>query len=533
MTFRTLTDTLYRPALSGKLDVEITSIAYDSRKVQPGTLFVALRGSQADGHKYISAALAAGAVAVIAEQAPPSTGADTAWAHVADSRLALAKLAAVFHGQPQEKLALGGVTGTNGKSTTACIIRHLLNKALLRCGLLGTMFYDLGRGRPTPATHTTPESLELFGYLSEMSGNGCKAAAMEVSSHALHQHRVAGISWKAAVFTNLTQDHLDYHGTMQAYFEAKTLLFETVAAQKSGKMIINGDDLYGKQLIKRFENTGRVISYGFGANNDLRALNVRYDTLGTQFELNAKGRQYLVRMPLIGDFNVYNALGAVAAADAMGVNFREALNNLKTVPQVPGRMERVSEEGKIRLHVYVDYAHTPDALVKALATLRTLKPNRIITVFGCGGDRDRTKRPLMARAAEEGSDICILTSDNPRHEDPEQIIADAKKGFYGKSNTAIADRQLAIKSAIMNAKEGDIVLIAGKGHEDYQDIKGVKWPFDDRRWAAGYWRARNEVSAQERLDRQREHEEKSTDRMFREWEDRMRQGRYDDEERWG
>jgi UDP-N-acetylmuramoyl-L-alanyl-D-glutamate--2,6-diaminopimelate ligase len=529
MTFRTLTDCLYRPVLSGKLDTEITGIAYDSRKVQPGYVFVALRGGKADGHKFIDTALAGGAVAIVAEQSSPSSGAEVPWAHVPDSRLALAKMASQLYGQPQEQLAMVGVTGTNGKSTTACIVRHLLNRALMRCGLLGTMFYDLGEGKPQPATHTTPESLELFGYLNEMRANGCRAAAMEVSSHALHQHRVAGIPWKAAIFTNLTQDHLDYHGTMQAYFEAKSMLFETVAAQKLGRMIINGDDIYGKQLIKKYESTGKVVTYGFGANNDLRAVNVRYDMLGTQFELNAKGRQFLVRTPLIGDFNVYNALAALAAADAAGANFREAVNQLKTVPQVPGRLERVSEEGKIRLHVYVDYAHTPDALEKVLATLRAMKPSRIITVFGCGGDRDRTKRPLMARAAEEGSDICILTSDNPRSEDPEQIIADAKKGFYGKSNTSIVDRQLAIKSAIMNAKEGDIVLVAGKGHEDYQEINGVKHPFDDRRWAAGYWRARNEAKAEARLERERIAEEAKMDRAFREWEDKMRSGRYEDD----
>jgi UDP-N-acetylmuramoyl-L-alanyl-D-glutamate--2,6-diaminopimelate ligase len=527
MTFRQLTDSLYRPAMSGSLDVEVKGVAYDSRKVQPGFLFVAMRGSKLDGHKYIDTALAAGAVAVIAETAPPSERAEIAWAHVADARLALAQVAAVFHMAPQEQLIISGVTGTNGKSTTACIIRHLLNKALVRCGLLGTMFYDLGRGKPSTASHTTPESLELFGYLQQMLSNGCRAATMEVSSHSLDQHRVHGIPWRAAVFTNLTQDHLDYHGTMEAYFAAKSKLFETVAAQKQGKMIINGDDLYGKLLIKKYEGTQRVVTYGFGANCDLRAVNVRYDMLGTQFELNAKGRQFLVRTPLIGDFNVYNVLAALGAADAMGTNFREAVNHLKTVPQVPGRLERVSEEGKSRMHVYVDYAHTPDALKNVLSTLRSLKPVRLISVFGCGGDRDRLKRPLMARAAEEGSDICILTSDNPRTEDPEQIIADAKKGFLGKAYTTIVDRQQAIKTAIMNAKEGDVVLIAGKGHEDYQEIHGVKHPFDDRRWAAGYWRARNDARAEAKLEANKQQE---LERMFNEWEQRMKAGRYDDQE---
>jgi UDP-N-acetylmuramoyl-L-alanyl-D-glutamate--2,6-diaminopimelate ligase len=527
MNFRALVDPLYRPALSGNLDTPVTGLTYDSRKVGPGVVFVALRGTSVDGHKFIPTALASGAAGVIAEDAPPSAGADVAWAHVPDARLALAKVAAAFHHEPQDRLIMGGVTGTNGKSTTACIMRHLLNKALVRCGLIGTMFYDLGRGQPTPATHTTPESLELFGFLETMADNGCRAAALEVSSHALHQHRVHGIPWKAAIFTNLTQDHLDYHATMEAYFAAKTILFETVAQQKSGRMIINGDDMYGKQLIKKFEHTGRVVSYGFGANSDLRAENVRYDTLGTQFELTAKGRQFLVRTPLIGDFNVYNTLAALAGADAMGANFREAITHLKSVPQVPGRLERVSEEGKSRMHVYVDYAHTPDALKNVLSTVRGMKPARIITVFGCGGDRDRQKRPLMARAAEEGSDICILTSDNPRTEDPEQIIADAKKGFLGKAYTTIADRQQAIKTAILNAKEGDVVLVAGKGHEDYQDIMGVKHPFDDRRWAAGYWRARNDARADAKVEAERQYD---TERAFREWEQRMRAGRYEEDQ---
>jgi UDP-N-acetylmuramoyl-L-alanyl-D-glutamate--2,6-diaminopimelate ligase len=527
MTFRSLIDPLYRPATSGQLDVKVTGIAYDSRKVQPGSVFVALRGSAADGHKYIPTALKAGAVGVIAEEAPPSTGADIPWAHVADTRLALAKVAAAFYQMPQEQLVMGGVTGTNGKSTTVCIMRHLLNHALMRCGLIGTMFYDLGQDRTIPASHTTPESLELFSYLRQMQDSGYRAAVMEVSSHALHQHRVHGIPWKAAVFTNLTQDHLDYHGSMDAYFAAKTQLFETVAQQKTGKMIINGDDIYGKLLIKKYALTERVVTYGFGANNDIRAEAVRYDMLGTQFTLNAKGRQFLVRTPLIGDFNVYNALAALAAVDAMGANFREAITHLKTLPQVPGRLERVSEEGKSRMHVYVDYAHTPDALKNMLSTVRGLKPERIITVFGCGGDRDRMKRPLMARAAEEGSDICILTSDNPRTEDPEQIISDAKKGFLGKNYTTISDRQLAIKTAILNAKEGDVVVVAGKGHEDYQDIQGVKYPFDDRRWAAGYWRARNDARAEAKVEAGKKAD---MDRAFREWEQRMKAGRYDDSE---
>ncbi len=246
-------------------------------------------------------------------------------------------------------------------------------------------------------------------------------------------------------------------------------------------MIINADDAWGRKLITRFESTGRVTRFGFGIGNDFRAANVRYDLTGTTFELEAGGRSFLVRLPLIGDFNVANALAVIAAVHALGLNLRESIDHLKGAPQVPGRLERVSEGG--RFQVFVDYAHTPDALVNVLRTLRALKPGRIITVFGCGGDRDRTKRPKMARAAEEGSDICVLTSDNPRSEDPLAIMADAKKGFVRTGHLEIADRKEAIRTAIAGAGDGDIVLIAGKGHETYQEVHGRRSPFDDRRIA--------------------------------------------------
>jgi UDP-N-acetylmuramoyl-L-alanyl-D-glutamate--2,6-diaminopimelate ligase len=289
------------------------------------------------------------------------------------------------------------------------------------------------------------------------------------------------LPFSAAVFTNLTQDHLDYHQSMEEYFAVKSRLFEMIAAQPRGQMIINSDDAWGRKLIQRFEDTGRVTKFGYGVHADFRAVNVRYDFTGTSFELEVNGRAFLVRSPLIGDFNVYNALGALAAAHALCLNLRESVTNLKNAPQVPGRLERVTENAT-RFQVFVDYAHTPDALENVLRTLKALRPNRIITVFGCGGDRDRAKRPIMAAAAEAGSDICIVTSDNPRSESPESIIADAAKGFTRpKNHASIVDRREAIRGALENAKQGDIVLIAGKGHEDYQEIQGKKHPFDDRR----------------------------------------------------
>jgi UDP-N-acetylmuramoyl-L-alanyl-D-glutamate--2,6-diaminopimelate ligase len=268
---------------------------------------------------------------------------------------------------------------------------------------------------------------------------------------------------------------------MEEYFRAKSLLFQSVADAGTGQMIINADDSWGRKLITKFASTGRVTGYGYGVGIDFRATDVRYDLTGTSFELTARGRSFLVKLPLIGDFNVYNSLAAIAAAHALGLNLRESINHLKEAPQVPGRLERVTEGG--RMHVFVDYAHTPDALVNVLRTLRALRPQRIITVFGCGGDRDRTKRAKMARAAEEGSDICVLTSDNPRSEDPSVIIADARAGFTRPGHHEIVDRREAIYTAIQNAWDGDIVLIAGKGHETYQEVHGQRTPFDDRRIA--------------------------------------------------
>lgn len=486
MKLRDLIAALDRPMASGNLDTEIDTLAYDSRKVKPGTLFAALRGAKADGHNFISKTLEAGASAILAETAPYT---DIPWVHVPDSRAALARMAARFYGEPSQELLTGLVTGTNGKTTTAFLLHHLLNAAHLRCGLLGTVVYDVG-GQIQTATHTTPESVELQQLLAAMRDNGCRAVAMEASSHALHQHRVDAVKVDAAIFTNLTQDHLDYHGTMDEYFAAKTKLFEMAASKPSGKLIINSDDTWGRRLIDLYQNHPGLRTFGMGANAQYRAVNPRLEPTATNYELEFQGRSFLVRLPIVGMFNVYNSLGAVAAAHALGCNFREAVTNLQKSPQVPGRMERVST--KERFQVFVDYAHTPDGLINALSSARALRPTRIVTVFGCGGDRDRTKRPLMARAVEEGSDIAILTSDNPRTEDPEQIFADTRKGFKKQSYAVVPDRREAIMTAIKNAKDGDLILIAGKGHEPYQDIQGVKHNFDDRKVAHGYLNQRRE-----------------------------------------
>ncbi len=479
MTLREIISHLDRPVASGNLETAISTITYDSRQAGQGTAFVALRGSTSDGHQFISKAIEAGASLIIAEQAPPDL-CKTPWVHVKQSRVALAQLAAALHDFPAKSLSLLGVTGTNGKTTTAFLMHHLMNAGQKRCGLIGTVTFDIG-GKELPATHTTPESLETQRLFAQMRDQGCKACALEVSSHALDQERVFGLPFASGVFTNLTQDHLDYHGTMDAYFQAKARFFDMIASQAKGTMVINLDDAWGRKLIQKHESTGRVLKFGFGVGADYRAVNPRYDLTGSTFELEVKGRSFLVRIPLIGDFNIYNALGALAACHSAGLNLRETIANLKHAPQVPGRLERVTSDNQ-RFQVFVDYAHTPDALVNVLKTMKALKPRRIITVFGCGGDRDRTKRPKMAAAAESGSNICIVTSDNPRSEKPEAIIADTLRGFARPKNHAtIVDRKEAIKIALENARDGDIVLVAGKGHETYQEIQGIKHEFDDRR----------------------------------------------------
>lgn len=455
---------------------EISSLCHDSRRATAGSLFFALPGQKSDGAEFVGQAVANGAVAVAASAPVPNAICPVV--QVTDARAAMADIAAAFHGHPDRSLKCAGVTGTNGKTTTAFLIRHILDSSSLPCGLIGTVKYVVGR-EEMPAPRTTPESLDLQEMLARMRDSGGKAVAMEVSSHALVQHRIRGIEFDAAVFTNLTQDHLDFHGTMERYFDAKTLLFEALASQtqKKGRAIINVDDRSGRLLSEKFAKRTRVLTYGRGVGTDFRASAIRFDATGATFQLDAKKKSFLVRMPLIGLFNIYNALGAIAAAAACGVELRAAIAALAHAPQVPGRLERVA--AKRNFHVYVDYAHTDDALRNVLRTLRELKPARLITVFGCGGNRDRAKRPLMAAAAEEFSDWTVLTSDNPRNEDPGEILRDVESGMRGSRYDTITDREAAIRHAIQLAQSGDIVLIAGKGHENYQEFSDRKIPFDD------------------------------------------------------
>lgn len=485
MKLSDLIESIHVRSVAGTLETEVSGVYHDSRKVQPGGVFVALKGGGSDGHHYIQAAIDKGAVAVISELPNPAEFIAT-WVQVGNARAAMAIAAANFEGHPSLRLPVVGVTGTNGKTTTSYLVHHVMQSILHRAGLMGTIFYSTG-DKLVEASHTTPESSEVQRLLREMVDSACRGVAMEVSSHGLAQHRVTGVSFDVGIFTNLTQDHLDYHRTMEEYFAAKCLLFEQMDADtsKEGTAIINLDDIYGDRIMKMRFGRLRRLTYGRGANADFQAAEIRSDFNGTQFKLTFRERQFLVRIPLIGDFNVYNSVAAIAAGWAIGLNLREVVSKMADAPQVPGRLELVGGR-QTNYRVFVDYAHTPDAIRSVLKTLRALSPRRIITVFGCGGDRDSTKRPLMAAAAEEGSDLCILTSDNPRSEDPRKIIADAARGFMKGGHEVQEDRREAIRRAINLAGERDIVLLAGKGHESYQEIEGVRHDFDDRKIAAGF-----------------------------------------------
>ncbi len=477
MQLKTLLTAISVRQIIGQPARAVESIAYDSRRVQRNGLFVALRGEKFDGHDFIEQAVEKGASVIVAEREQKYPRATSV--AVENTRTALADLSAAFYGYPARKLKLAGITGTNGKTTTTFLIQHICEKAGVRCGLIGTVRYQLGE-RVLPAARTTPESLDLQELLAQIANAGCRAATMEVSSHALAQDRTRGLEWDVAVFTNLTQDHLDFHGTMKNYFESKLKLFSQLASQQKKRKpvaVINIDDRYGEQLLGKIDKSISLITYGMGVRADFRASNYRMEFSGTSYQLDARGKSYLVRIPLIGRFNVANSLAALAAANAMGIGVREAVLSLGKSPQVPGRLEMVP--AKRQFQIFVDYAHTPDALLNVLKTLRELEPRRLIVVFGCGGDRDREKRPLMAQVVDLNADYAIITSDNPRKEDPAAIISQIERGFRSSHYEKIIDRAEAIARAIALAQPRDIVLIAGKGHETYQEFADHTVPFDD------------------------------------------------------
>ena len=481
MELEQLVRQLRDPIVTGSLDRRIASLSYDSREASPGSLFVAIRGNVVDGHSFIEQAIDRGAIAIVSEE--PGLTQRVTHIQVPDSRDALARLAAAFYSNPSKQLRMIGVTGTNGKTTTTYLIKHLLERAGQRTGLIGTVSYEIGE-RVLPASRTTPESLDLQSILAQCVDARCANVVMEVSSHALELERVDGIGFRVAIFTNLTQDHLDFHRGMKEYFEAKARLFAELrdAEGKGRTAIINVDDAYGQQLVARFGRALPIITFGMGARADLRASNFKIEPTGTSYQLDIKGKSFLVRLPLIGRFNIYNSLAALAAIQALGLDVRAAVLALARAPQVPGRLEAVP--ARRQFQIFVDYAHTDDALLNVIKTCRDLSPNRLIVVFGCGGNRDKSKRPLMGAVADQNADYSIITSDNPRKEDPAQIIRDIEAGFRTKRFESVLDRREAITRAIQLAQPRDIVLIAGKGHEKYQEFADRTIPFDDIEVAA-------------------------------------------------
>lgn len=455
---------------------EITSLAYDSRRVKAGSLFFAICGQKADGHDFVGPALERGAVAVASERPGPPELARR-WIRVASARRALAEAARTFYSDPASRLQLVGITGTNGKTTTAFLVHSILQAAGARPGLFGTVEYRMGN-RAMPAVHTTPESVDLLSYFAELVAAGGSAAVMEVSSHALAQERVWGIHFSAAVFTNLTRDHLDYHRDFEHYFAAKRRLFEGVGAPPPELAVLNLDDPRCEELLQLPYK--RSVTYGVNSHAGVRPRNFAQSLMGIHATLVTPQGKLEIESPLVGRVNLENILAAVATAEGLGVpgeTIRQGIANLKLVP---GRFERV-DEGQPFLAI-VDYAHTDDALRNALKTARELTRKRLIVVFGCGGDRDRAKRPLMGEVAGSLSDLAVLTSDNPRSEDPIRIMSDVMVGLQKANKTYLAevDRGAAIRKALAEAGEGDVVLIAGKGHESYQVLRDEIIPFDDR-----------------------------------------------------
>lgn len=469
--------------LSQSGNPSLNGVEYDSRRVTPGSLFVAMKGETSDGNRFIDQAISAGAVAIVTDSPSESPRPGVGWALVPHGRRALARLSANFYKRPAERMAVTGITGTNGKSTTAFLIESLLQAAGRKTALVGTIEYHVA-GKILPSPHTTPEPLELNRLLAQGLGVGVTEAVMEVSSHALAQQRVFGIPFDVAVFTNLTRDHLDYHGTMEEYFASKQVLFEGCGTERPRVAVINTDDEYGQKLVAVSRRRGsQVFTYGIAAG-DFHAKDVSIASGGTRFQLVTPSAEIALFSPLIGRVNVYNVLAASAAAYARGCEPAAIARGVAQLARVPGRFERVDCGQPFT--VVVDYAHTDDALRNLTALAREFVNQRgskgnVITLFGCGGDRDRAKRPLMGEAAGRSSDFVVLTSDNPRSEDPLAIMNDAVVGLQrsGAKYVMEPDRRAAIKIAIDRAAPGDIVLIAGKGHEKVQVGSDGPIPFDD------------------------------------------------------
>lgn len=471
-------------SIQGPVDRLIHALRYDSRRVEPDDVFFAWKGEKTDGHHYIAEVCDKGAAAVVLENPRYAGGRGSTFIEVESARRAMATMSATFFGRPDRALKIVGVTGTNGKTTTTFILKHLITEPKAPVGLIGTVRYEIGE-RILPASRTTPESLDLHGLLAQMKAGGCRAAVMEVSSHALEQGRVEPIEFQVGVFTNLTQDHLDYHVSMENYFMAKTLLFTNLdRVENPGVAVLNADDPYGARLMDLLAGRVKVVAYTLQGRPgaEIEALDLLSTASGTEGTLRIGTESHAFTLPLIGSYNVANALAAAGGALALGIAPQVIVERLRGTPQVPGRLERfVSADG---VTAVVDYAHTDDAVRKALTALRGITNGRLIAVLGCGGNRDAVKRPLMARAAVECADHSIFTADNPRQENVEMILNHMEAGvaerrFEGRYER-LADRRQAIAHALALARPGDVVCVAGKGHETTQEIAGQFHPFDDR-----------------------------------------------------
>ncbi len=462
-------------ALAGNTDIDITSVQIDSRNVTAGCLFIAVRGVAVDGHKFIAAAIKEGAVAIVCEEIPVKPDAAITYVEVANSAIAAGVIAHNFYNQPSQKFSLVGVTGTNGKTTIATLLYKLFTALGYNCGLVSTV-ENIIAGAIIPATHTTPDAVSLNKLLHQMADVGCTHVFMEVSSHAVHQNRIAGLQFAGALFSNISHDHLDYHKTFDEYIKAKKLFFDGLPS--SAFAITNVDDKRGLVMLQN--TVAKQYSYGLKTMSDFKGKILENILSGLVMLVNEQE----VHFRLIGEFNAYNLLAVYGAAVCLGEEKEEVLQHLSNTTGAEGRFDYIISP-KEKVIGIVDYAHTPDALLNVLATIKKLKKGyeQVITVVGCGGDRDKTKRPIMGEVACANSDKVIFTSDNPRSENPEQILTEmeTKLGSAAKRKfVSIADRRQAIKTAVSIAKADDIVLIAGKGHEKYQEINGVKHHFDDK-----------------------------------------------------
>jgi len=475
---------LEHATLTGRPDVVLAGVTSDSRRVRPGFLYAAICGAHVDGHEFIDDAKTRGASCFLVEKRVAGLDDSVCVIQVEDVRRALGLVSAGYYGEPTEHLHVVGVTGTNGKTTTSHLIRAVFAGAGQQPGVIGTVSYELG-GREIPATRTTPEAPELQDLFSQMVRAGCQSAVLEVSSHGLIQGRVIGTRFDTAVFTNLSHEHLDYHHTMDEYFSAKSKLFQDADLIRDGEtFVINGDDEWGVRLLDS-DLPCASISYGFGVGCQVKAVDVDLSVQGSSFTAVTPWGEEQVRTPLLGRYNIYNLLAAIAVGGVADIPLEDIVKTLVAVTHIPGRLERVAHRKKFG--VFVDYAHTPDALEQVLLTLKEVAPERVILVFGCGGDRDVRKRPEMGRVAAQYADLVVVTSDNPRNEDPATICEQILAGVESPETIQVQlDREKAIASALGEASSGDIVLIAGKGHETFQMCANRNVPFDDREVAARY-----------------------------------------------